>query len=56
MKFDYCCQREERKTGKNVISEESFCEMILAYAGFSSSKTKKILKRISKIYGSNSKV
>jgi hypothetical protein len=52
-KFNYCCQREKKEGN---ISEVAFCEMLLAYAGFNSSKTKQMLKKISKQYGSNSKV
>lgn len=32
------------------MSEQTFCEMILAYAGFNSAKTKKLLKNIANIY------
>ncbi|RNA24969.1 calcium uptake 1 mitochondrial isoform X2 [Brachionus plicatilis] len=48
MEFDFCERKE--KNGEQVISELTFCEMILAYAGFSAGKTKKMLKRIEKIY------
>ncbi|CAF0890440.1 unnamed protein product [Brachionus calyciflorus] len=48
MEFDFCDTKE--KNGEKIITELIFCEMILAYAGFSSGKTKKMLKRISKIY------
>lgn len=51
MEFNFCEQKN--KNGDQVISENTFCEMILAYAGFSSGKTKKIMKRIEKIYDEN---
>lgn len=49
MEFHYCDLMDKRD-GERVISEVLFCEMILAYAGFSGSKTKKMIKQVSKIY------
>lgn len=48
MEFNFCERKE--KNGEQIISETTFCEMILAYAGFSSGKTKRMLKRVEKIY------
>lgn len=35
--------------GQKVISVLSFCELLLAYAGYNGSKTKKMIKRVSKL-------
>lgn len=51
MEFNFCEQKNNN--GEQVISEYTFCEMILAYAGFNSAKTKKMMKRIGKIYDEN---
>jgi hypothetical protein len=54
MEFEYCDVRV-REDGTRCISEHSFCSMILTYAGFNSAKNKKMLKRISSIYGEHGK-
>lgn len=41
-------ERYEPKDGK--IADREFCEMLLAYAGFNETKTKKMLKRVSKTF------
>lgn len=56
MEFELYNVKVNPKTGKKFISELSFSETILAYAGFNKAKTKKILKNISKLYGDNSEV
>lgn len=56
MEFELC-PLKTNSDGEKVMSEHTFCEQILAYAGFNTSKTKKMLKKISSIYqAENSKV
>ncbi len=54
-KFEYH-PLKKRSDGVLVISEQDFCEMILAYAGLSNAVTKKTKKRIAKLYNSDSQV
>ena len=55
LQFEYC-ETRVKEDGTVYITEESFCEAILAYAGFNGAKTKKILKRINRAYGDDSTV
>jgi calcium uptake protein 1, mitochondrial len=50
MEFENCEIKIDPATGTKRISEVAFCEILLAYAGFSNSKIKKILKRVSSQY------
>jgi hypothetical protein len=54
MEFGLCGVRRRESDGVEVISESSFCEMMLAYANFPEPKRKKMLKRIGRIYGRKS--
>lgn len=57
MEFDLCDLKTRVEDNVKIMSELTFCEMILAYAGFKAAKTKKMLKNISRIYNSeNAKV
>ena len=47
MEFELCDLKSRESDGERVMSELTFCEMILAYAGFGPSKTRKMLKNIS---------
>jgi Ca2+-binding EF-hand superfamily protein len=51
MEFEYCNVRTRETDGVRCISEMSFCQMILAYAGFPAAKNKKMLKNITNAYG-----
>ena len=53
--FDYH-DLKTRNDGVVVISEQNFCEMILAYAGLGTAISKKTKKRIAKLYDNNSLV
>lgn len=57
MEFELCKLKTRESDGERVMSEMTFAEMILAYAGLGPSKTKKMLKKIASLYeGENSKV
>ena len=51
MEFGLCGVRRRDADGLSVISESSFCEMMLAYANFPAPKRKRMLKRIAQLYG-----
>lgn len=52
MEFELCNLYKRESDGERVMSETTFGEMILAYAGLSPSKTKKMLKNVTNIYNS----
>lgn len=53
--FEFHAHKTRASDNQKIISDLSFCEMILAYAGFNGTKTKQMLKRVADMFNETKK-